>query len=38
MRLYNSFYETALKQEIPRPVIDQMVRTFGNDVDFQRSV
>ena len=38
MRLYNSLYETALKQDIPRPVIDQMVRTFNSDVDFQRSV
>ncbi len=38
MRLYNSLYETALKQELPRPIIDQMVRTFGNDVDFQRGV
>jgi murein DD-endopeptidase MepM/ murein hydrolase activator NlpD len=38
MRLYNSLYETALKQDIPRPIIDQMVRTFGNDVDFQRGV
>ncbi len=35
MRLYNSFYETALKQEIPRPVIDDLVRIFANDVDFQ---
>nr|WP_246664833.1 M23 family metallopeptidase [Rhodoblastus acidophilus] len=38
MRLYNSLYETALKQDLPRPIIDQMVRTFGNDVDFQRPV
>ncbi len=38
MRLYNSFYETALKQDIPRPIIDQMVRIFGNDVDFLRAV
>lgn len=38
MRLYNSLYETALKQEIPRSIIDQMVRTFNNDVDFQRAV
>lgn len=38
MRLYNSLYETALKQDIPRPIIDQMVRTFSNDVDFQRPV
>lgn len=37
MRLYNSFFETALKQEIPRSVIDDLVRIFANDVDFQRS-
>ena len=37
-RLYNAFYETALKQEIPRPVIDELVRIFANDIDFQRSV
>lgn len=38
MRLYDSFYETALKQEIPRPVIDELVRIFANDVDFGRAV
>ncbi|VTZ51778.1 Peptidase M23 [Methylocella tundrae] len=38
MRLYDSFYETALKQEIPRPIIDDLVRIFANDVDFQRPV
>ena len=38
MRLYDSLYETALKQEIPKPVIDTLVRIFGNDLDFQRSV
>jgi murein DD-endopeptidase MepM/ murein hydrolase activator NlpD len=38
LRLYNSFYETALKQEIPRSVIDDLVRIFANDVDFQRPV
>ncbi|MCI0735682.1 MAG: M23 family metallopeptidase [Beijerinckiaceae bacterium] len=38
MRLYDSFYETALKQEIARPVIDDLVRVFANDVDFQRGV
>src|SRR5947209_10499120 len=32
MRLYDSLYETALKQEIPRPVIDDLVRIFANDV------
>ena len=38
MRLYNSLYETALKQEIPKPIIDDLVRVFANDVDFQGSV
>ena len=37
-RLYNSFFETALKQEIPRPIIEDLVRIFANDVDLQRSV
>ena len=35
--LYESFYETALKQGLPRPIIDEMVRAFANDVDFQRA-
>ena len=38
MRLYDSLYETALKQEIPREIIDNLVRVFANDIDFQRSV
>ena len=38
MRLYNALYETALKQDIPKPVIDDMVRIFANDVDLQRGV
>ncbi len=37
-RLYDSLYETALKQDMPKPIIDTLVRVFGNDVDFQRSV
>ena len=37
-RLYNSLYETALKSDIPRSVIDDLVRIFANDVDFQRPV
>ena len=36
--LYESLYETALKQKIPKSVIDDLVRVFGNDIDFQRSV
>jgi murein DD-endopeptidase MepM/ murein hydrolase activator NlpD len=38
LQLYDSFYETALKQGIPRPIIDELIRIFANDVDFQRSV
>ena len=29
---------TAAKQDIPRPMIDELVRIFANDVDFQRPV
>ena len=38
MRLYDSFYETAIKSDIPRSVINDLVRVFANDVDFQRAV
>jgi murein DD-endopeptidase MepM/ murein hydrolase activator NlpD len=38
MRLYDSLYETALKQEIPRPIVGELVRVFANDVDLQRGV
>ena len=31
-------YETALKQEIPRAIIDDLIRIFANDVDLQRAV
>ncbi len=37
MRLYNSLYETALKQETPRPIIAELIQIFANDVDLQRS-
>ncbi|MBV9287094.1 MAG: M23 family metallopeptidase [Hyphomicrobiales bacterium] len=37
MSLYQSLYETALKQGLPKPIIDLLVRIFANDVDFQRS-
>jgi murein DD-endopeptidase MepM/ murein hydrolase activator NlpD len=37
MSLYQSLYETTLKQGVPRPVIDVLARVFANDVDFQRS-
>jgi len=38
MSLYESLYETALKQGVPKPVIDILVRIFANDVDFQRAM
>ncbi|MBM3608150.1 MAG: M23 family metallopeptidase, partial [Alphaproteobacteria bacterium] len=38
MRLYHSFYETALKQQIPRTLVDELVRIFANNVDFNRAV
>jgi murein DD-endopeptidase MepM/ murein hydrolase activator NlpD len=36
IRLYASIYETALRNQIPRSVIDEMVRVYSYDVDFQR--
>ena len=36
--LYQSVYETALRNNIPRPIIDNMVRIYSYDVDFQRKV
>jgi murein DD-endopeptidase MepM/ murein hydrolase activator NlpD len=38
MRLYQSIYETALKNETPQPVIDNVIRMFSFDVDLQRRV
>jgi murein DD-endopeptidase MepM/ murein hydrolase activator NlpD len=38
MRLYDSLYETALKQQISGPIINELVRVFANDVDLQRGV
>lgn len=38
MRLYNAIYETALRQEIPKPIIDEMIRLYSHDVDFNRRV
>jgi murein DD-endopeptidase MepM/ murein hydrolase activator NlpD len=36
VRLYQSIYETALRNQIPRPVIEELVRIYSYDVDFQR--
>lgn len=36
--LYESLYETGLRHDMPRPLIDDMIRVFSSDVDFQRRV
>jgi len=38
VRLYQSIYETALRNHIPRPVVDDLIRIYSFDVDFQRKV
>jgi murein DD-endopeptidase MepM/ murein hydrolase activator NlpD len=38
IRLYQSIYETALRNQIPKPVIEDLVRIYSYDVDFQRRV
>src|ERR1700694_5916285 len=38
VRLYQSIYETALRNQIPRSVINEMIRVYAYDVDFQRKV
>jgi len=37
LSLYQSLYQTALKQGLPKPVIEDFVHAFVNDVDFQRA-
>ena len=36
--LYQSIYETALRNNIPKPIIEDLVRIYSYDVDFQRKV
>jgi murein DD-endopeptidase MepM/ murein hydrolase activator NlpD len=36
--LYQSLYETALRNNVPQAVVDEMVRIYAYDVDFQRKV
>ncbi|WP_284423915.1 MULTISPECIES: M23 family metallopeptidase [unclassified Bradyrhizobium] len=38
VRLYQSIYETAMRNKVPTPVIDDMIRIYSYDVDFQRRV
>ncbi len=36
VRLYQSIYETALRNQVPRTVVDELIRVYSYDVDFQR--
>ena len=36
VRLYQSVYETGLRNHVPRPVIDELIKIYSYDVDFQR--
>jgi murein DD-endopeptidase MepM/ murein hydrolase activator NlpD len=38
VRLYQSIYETALRDKVPQSVIEDMIRVYSYDVDFQRRV
>jgi murein DD-endopeptidase MepM/ murein hydrolase activator NlpD len=38
VRLYQSVYETALRNRIPRPIIEDLIRIYSYDADFQRKV
>ncbi len=38
VRLYQSIYETALRNQVPPDVIEDMIRIYSYDVDFQRRV
>jgi murein DD-endopeptidase MepM/ murein hydrolase activator NlpD len=38
VRLYQSIYETAMRNKVPTPVIESMIRIYSYDVDFQRKV
>ncbi|MFG1299676.1 M23 family metallopeptidase [Xanthobacter sp. V3C-3] len=38
IRLYESIYETALRNDVPRNVIADIIRVYSFDVDFQRRV
>lgn len=38
VRLYESLYETALKNDLSPETVEELVRIFGYEVDFQRRV
>lgn len=37
-KVYDALYRTALEQQIPGPLVDQLVRIFAFDVDFQARI
>ncbi len=38
VRLYHSLYETALRNNVPNSVIEDLIRIYSYDVDFERKV
>ena len=36
VRLYQSIYETAFRNRVPRTVVDELIRVYSYDIDFQR--
>lgn len=38
IRLYQSIYETARRNDVPKPIIEDLIRIYSYDVDFQRKV
>ncbi|ABY29428.1 M23 family metallopeptidase [Methylorubrum extorquens] len=37
-RLYQSLYETGARHDVPRPTIEDIIRIFSYDIDFQRRI
>ena len=37
-RLYDAVYETAIEQQVPKPLVDQLIRVFAYDVDYQTRI
>lgn len=37
-KLYDAVYRTALEQQVPAPLVDQLIRIFAFDVDFQTRI
>jgi murein DD-endopeptidase MepM/ murein hydrolase activator NlpD len=38
VRLYQSIYETARRDQIPEPIIEDLIKIYSYDVDFRRKV